>query len=320
MAFLRTGFLNRGNGNPDDEGVYADTVRFAFWAATSGATGVGQAGDLRVTAAGVPAAQVFVQPGAALIESKFAGSQSYAVMNDAAVALAVPANASGAVVTWQVIVRVRDAQYAGEAANDGTPVLELVGALPTTKPHVHLATITMPANTGVVAPSQITDRRKLANPRTDEDVRVVVLPTSKTSEAVSVTAESGEQWPNEGLFSFDVPKWATSAIVEAVWSEVVSPATATTAKCALWAEIGWGRADVVNTDFLYTTTGGDGAYRKSIVLPGRVNIPSTMRGLSVSCMMKARLVSGVTANSPRMTGDGAASLRIKFIEAPTQDM
>lgn len=320
MAFQRIGFQNRGNGNPDDEGVSADVVRFAFWASTSGATGVGQAGDLRVTATATPSGSIYVQRGAAIIESAFTSSQSYAVMNDAAVQVAVPANNSASAVTWQVIVRVFDAQYPGEPDNTGIPSVLLVGSLPAGQTYIHLATITMPANTAIVAQSQIADRRDMVNPRRKTDNRMAYV---GSEQPLAATVESGEQWPNEGLWTVAIPKWATKATITGIWSQYLIPkqTSASKTRCACWIEVGWGRSDMVHTDFFYIQTEpGSLPHREGLVLPGYVDIPSSMRGQSVRVMMKGRLLSGPWPYSPKMDTSGGAGIMMEFVEAPTQDI
>lgn len=312
MAFQRIGFQNAGNGNPDDRGVPADVVRFAFWAATSGASGVGQSGDLRVTAAATPSGQVFINRGAAIIASGFTGSQSYAVMNDAAVAVTVPPNTSAAAKTSEVILRVYDAQFAGEPANDGLPQVLLVPSLPSGQTYLHLATITQPANTGVVTQANIVDRRRLVNPRRSRDIRVV---TPTTAQPLGTTSAAGEQWPDEALFDVTIPSWATRCNIVATWSGVYCPPG--TVRTAMWVEIGWGRADMVHTDFVYMQTDGtSSASRTAAIAPGSVPIPASMRGQAVRVMGKGRLMSGPVASTIRLDAASACAFDMEFVEVP----
>ena len=60
----------------------------------------------------------------------------------------------------------------------------------------------MPANTAIVAQSQIADRRDMVNPRRKTDNRMAYV---LTEQPLAATTESGEQWPNEGLWTVAIP-------------------------------------------------------------------------------------------------------------------
>lgn len=303
--FLATGFIDGGSVN-------GSMLRRLAYAAVSGGSGVVQYGDLKVIASGT--ASVSVSAGTGFATTRFAGAyaaQSYIIANDAAEVVAVPANASGSTVVWQLILRVSDPQYAGEPV-PGDPaaatyvVAELVTSLPTTKPYLWLATITMAAGASTVTQAQVTDQRTMAAPRAQRLLKAV-NPTG--SEALSST--SVVKWPAAGSWSVDVPAWATRAVVIGTWGGVYNPKAQSNASVSV--RIGTGRADVITTQDVQIDTDGTGeASRSSVVCPTTVSIPATMRGQTVTVDMLGKRNSG--SSSIRIDTASAACVDIEFTE------
>lgn len=317
MAFLPAGFVD-GASTP------GEMLRRISFAATAGDTGVVQAGDLRVTATGGTA--VYIQAGSGFVATRFSDAyraQSYVIANDSAVAVDVPANTGGSTITWYVIVRVTDPQYAGEPTpvdplTDDYCVAELVTSLPSTKPYILLASVSMPAGASTVTQAQVTDRREMANPRRKRDLRAYPLRSADGTDKMNATGTDGEVWPNDGSFTVEVPSWAVKMRFIATWSQVNIPST-TAAYGRLWLRVASGRADEADTDYtVFNTISKVDSYRDTLTCLGEVTIPSTMRGASVVMQMRARLTSG----DPDVNVDSASaiSLDMEFVEAPTQDV
>lgn len=305
MSFLATGFVDGGSVN-------GSMLRRLAYAAVSGESGVVQSADLKVIASGT--ASVSVQAGTGFIATRFAGAyaaQSYIVANDAAVAVAVPANASGSTVVWELILRVTDPQYAGEPVPPDPAaatyvVAELVTALPTTKPYLRLATITLPAGASTVTQGMVTDRRVVAAPRSR---RVLKVANPATSQSLSST--SAFVWPAEGSWSVDVPAWATRAAVIGMWGGVYQPKAQTNGR--IQVRIGTGRADVITAAEVQIDTDGTGEVsRASFLAPATVTIPETMRGQTVTVDMLGRRASG--SSSIKVDTASAVSVDIEFTE------
>lgn len=201
MAFLPVGFI-------DGETVNAETLRRAFWIANQGATGVAQPDDLKVTQLSVPGAGVLIAPGGAVVTTAFQNAptiQSYTLANDATVQLNIPGNSTGSNITYYIIARVSDPQYAGEpAATNYLPIIEAVTSLPVAKPYLLMATAVMRANTATITDADITDKRKLARAR---KVRNVVMKFPGVDKVMSTA--SYITWPlDDGVVYVDVPIWA----------------------------------------------------------------------------------------------------------------
>jgi hypothetical protein len=226
MTFLPTGFV-------DGSRVNGEMLRRAMWIATRGTYGVATGDSFKVVALGTPGAAVLINPGGGAVTTAFPGApviQTYTLGNDAAVNLPIPANNSGAAVTWHVIVRVRDPQYAGETV-PGSPqtdtynTVEAVSALPSGKPYLHLATIVVPANTSAITQAMITDKRILIAARSQQEAARVLTFSSNNDMPVSVYAN----WPTESnkyRQSYTSPPWASQAFVKVTAAGVYATGTA----------------------------------------------------------------------------------------------
>lgn len=214
MTFLPAGFI-------DGARTSGEVLRRNTWIATRGATGVATASSLKVVALGTPGGAVIISAGGGVMATMFAdaaGIQSYTVANDSAYNLPVPANGTGSAVTWQVIVRVRDPQYAGETTpadplTNNYTVPELVSTVPTGRPYLWLATIVVPASTAAITNAMITDRRILASPRFQPEPMRVVNPSVNSDMYYNPYGN----WPlASNLYQqiYRVPLWATMASVK----------------------------------------------------------------------------------------------------------
>ena len=199
----------------DGARTYAEAMRRLLYAATGGQTGVALPGDLVVSALPTPGPAVFIGPGTASIVSTFPGAagQSYQVTNDQAAQFTVPANNTSSSIAYRVCVAVRDPQYPGQPIPsnplEDTYLDVLIGATFPPRPHVHLGDIAMPANTSVVNPAAITDRRTLAKP---SELTVPVTYYPGTNLVMSKTAYTAWAGAPQTVF---IPPWTTHIIAEA---------------------------------------------------------------------------------------------------------
>lgn len=218
MALLQAGYI-------DGARVKAELLRREAWISSGGVSGVADALSLKVNPLGTPGAAVVVNAGGGIAETGFSDApkvQSYVVGNDSAITLPVPSTAG----TWQVVISIRDPQYAGQTVpsdplNDKYCDLELLPALPTGKPYLWLATITKPATSAVDA-SMITDRRVLARPRQFQEVPRIV----NASGSNDMWYNPYGNWPltNEAYKqTYNVPTWATHAVITLLINGIYVP-------------------------------------------------------------------------------------------------
>lgn len=318
MALRPAGFI-------DGARVHGETLRRALYASSNGATGVTRAGDLQVVPLSTPGGAVWIGPGGGVIATRFTDAdpgQSYAVSNDAALQLTIPANNTSSPVTRHVILRVTDPQYAGESVPSDPAaavytVAEAVTALPNGKPYLHLATITLPANTGTVQASHITDRRRLANPRSERVLKSIPV---TTADPLDSTADF-EQWPDQAIWPIYVPEWATEVKVVGTWYNVASMPGTNISELAVL--LGWNRPDSRRTNSThmvlgYSTSEGSAEQRRQTVgVSDTIAVPAGWRGQTITVMSNGKKVQG----SVNLIADAWASvaLDLQFVEAPTAE-
>src|SRR5699024_11469005 len=127
------------------------------------------------------------------------GGQSYAVRNDAEVEVSVTATGSSGGRSDLVVARVLDPQYEGQPPADPdefdysmVEIIEGVSSSTTSArdlnlnyPAIALARIDLPASTGTVEASHLTDLREMARPRSERHLFTYAL-----------TAEDDPAWLN----------------------------------------------------------------------------------------------------------------------------
>lgn len=192
----------------------AESLRRQLYASTGGRTGVALPSALKVTALATPGPAVVIAPGGASIVSNYPGAagQSYAVYNDSAFQVAVPANNTGAPINRHVWLTVRDPQYPGMPvpANPLTDLymdVQVTAATITDRPAYKLCAIVMPAGASTVTAGMITDTRDLANPQ-ELTVRVPYLPGADINITKGGTYTAWAGAPQ----SIYVPDWTTHIV------------------------------------------------------------------------------------------------------------
>lgn len=258
MTLLTAGFV-------DGSRVHGEMLRRALWAATSGATGIVSATDLRVTPTDPPSGSVILTTGSAVIESGFAGAagNSYIASNDQALTVPVPDPAG----TYQVGLAVRDPQYAGQAApadpltNSYTDVL-VAQAAPAGLPWVHLADVPRAVTGGPI--TTVVDRRVVAVPRSDRGQEMRF-----PSGTVRMATHEYQSWPLSD-FAVRVPAWATYLMVSVVANGVAYTGTDTG---RAGVRIVFGQSAAQNG--IVTSSG---AARHTVAVLGNFTVPAQDRG------------------------------------------
>lgn len=201
-----------------------EIARLIPYLANGGREGVGEPADMKVTPLPTPGGGVAVAPGAVLVRNlnPGGGQQTYMGRNPATSTVDVQPTGSSGGRADMVAVVVRDPQYPGTPVPDDPLTaryvdIEVIQGVPSnartaadaglTFPAYPLARINLPANTGTVQASHITDLRQLVSPQVFPD---------KYEQMVGDRTEV----PRTGTFRtlteipVDVPDWATHAAID----------------------------------------------------------------------------------------------------------
>lgn len=309
----------------------AEVARLLAHAGTGGAEGIVTPGDLKVQPLAVPGTKVRVAPGAVLIANRYpgGGQQTYVGRNAAQHEVDIRATGSGGGRTDLVVARVVDPQYEGQPPADPnlfdymrTTVIEGVPAgtvsardLNLNYPAVALARVSLPASTGTVQASHITDLRVMAQPRKERHLRTMNLLEGQ-EEYLTSTAADGEKWPNVTDWFVDVPEWAQRVRVYATWAQVRIAGQAQNAVGRIWVQLGTdGHAGkIVTQDASWDTPTGTGTVRETWVNADDRAVPAALRGLSVPVRLKGRVTTGAGTSRPWLTSLSAVAVDIEFYE------
>lgn len=304
--------------------------RMVAWCATNGASGVVLPGDMRVAALSTPGAAVSIGPGGAVIASTYstAGkSETYAMSNNAAVQLTVPANNTSSARTDYIILRVDDTNITGatppaDPLNAPYCAFQRVTSISGLNyPFISLAKINMPAMTGVVNPSQITDLRNVANPRTETHVIGRPVVTGDTGLSLTTNLPGGEVFPNVGNTAIDIPKWATRMQIFGNWNSVRFSKGNSWGQ--FWMEYG-PNVDVHNWTYATQKTGFDSTSATDNTyqfwsMMDDVAVPTAIRGTNQPFIFKAGYDTASTNKGVLMTPLSAVWGQVIFLERADQD-
>lgn len=288
----------------------ANVGRLLAYAAGGGREGIIGPKDLEVRELSVPGSQVRIYPGAAFILNRATGItyESYAgrLPVEDRVDIA-PTDGSGP-RSDLIVARVENPFLSGEPwADPPDPVTgryiysRVIPGVPSTTKYawqvsssssmIALARVTLPASTGTVLQSHITDLRQLAQVLREREQNVAQpVGTDALSEA-----SPGKTWPAALVTPTTVPLWATRCLVHAQ----VAGATMDAGNFQGQARVNLGgtvAAGVitggVNTqstalDFNAATT-----IRPDVHAGGTIAIPAAMRGTTVTIQVQAWKTSG----------------------------
>jgi hypothetical protein len=315
----------------------AASGRRVLYKATGGAEGVAGIGDLRVHQAAIANGTVLVEPGGAVMVSRYPNvkGQSYDGQVTAQHVVNVAANGGGSTRYDLVIARIDDWNYAGQQAKpavlptDTVPAFKLTtiqGVPSTTKtakernlgyPAIALARIAMPAGTSAVTDAMITPLREVAVPRRQRALLTRALTTGSTDVLTAKTA-AGESWPNE-LWMQEIPEWASRARIVANWGGVRFPANSN-AFGNVWVTLGWNDPAVVSTQTVrYDAPAVGNVTRQSLSAADDIAIPAGLRGKAVYMGVWGNVDPSQATAGPSLDGGSSVVLDIEFLEAPAED-
>lgn len=329
-----------------------DVARAAIYASSGGVEGVAEPWDFAVKALDVPAGQVRVHIGSALI-NMYNARQSYTVRSLSDTLVDIAPN-SGSSTRWDmVVIRVEDPFSSGspwqEPSNPAvgpyvhvrvipnvfsyrTSLRDLVGH--TTDSGIALARIAVPPSTATITDAMITDLRVIAMPRRSESVfarpRVFADDTAGL-DLVRSNANGGEYFPggngSPNVARIDVPEWATSATIDADWMSLIYwPGEAPYGM--YWIEFGdeyrawtWPenrQLEFRTEKFAFNAENSSDKRRANWRLMDRVYMPAKLRGKTVFFSFTAGLTS-TGHRGPSLDYQGGLGLRVLFEQQPEID-
>lgn len=306
--------------------ISAEAFRLVAYVAFRGNEGILSPSDLAVTALSTPGASVNVAPGACSILCRASGETYQAYAGRLPVQDTVSIAATGASARSDMIVaRIEDPWLAGEPWADPTDptvgpyvftrVISGVASTATTVTElglgysaIPLARIDIPASTGTITQSMITDLRQVANPRRDAE-----LITYNPPVVASVTASSFTDWI--ASWPMAIPSWAVRVFVSASIGGVRLDRSSTTVNGNSTGQIRamLGTAATQGAAYDLDVVPTAVTSRFTLGVADRINIPSAMRGTTQTLKLQALQSAG---NKPIYVDTGSfLSISLEFQEA-----
>lgn len=307
----------------DGAQLTSSLARRAEFAATGGAQGIVQSGDLKVTQLGTPGVGVLVAGGVGLVRNGYqtAPNETYVVSNPTSYTIPsgdMPAsNPSARSYIVAVVVGDPDFSQAGHpwmlatdppAGTETTfqyvrPTLiqvadNTVKTLTGQYPALVLARIDIPANTTTITDAMITDLRALARPRQEQQMFVSANGTWTDAAPVYIpSAAAFGDW-GAGQFhpSVDVPSWAKRAIVSARVNGAYITDTSVNISGYIRAQLG----TVTGPSIAFDIQAGGGAMRLNLEAAGTYDV-SGIAGTNVQLRVEGyENVPGSPTNNQKM--------------------
>lgn len=315
----------------------ARIARLQHQSGTRSGNGVVDVDHLQVLPLEVPGTAVRITSGGATILGREMGFQgSYFAFNVGDAELAISSTGSGGGRVDMVVLRVEDPNIDGTSWNHDVSsdpvyyfrVIEGVSSGATRPPSgmtaIPLARIDIPANTGTITSSMITDIRQPANPRSERVLRVQrggTMTDGTWDEAGNIQQPDFERWPQHE-WQVTIPEWATQAQILASWQNAYLKPTGAVSG----TNDARGRAFVGfqgGPEFLETTpsawninqTSPTNGLRAGFFNYDQIDIPPEFRGLTVNLRM---YVSGAPDARGRLVADNWSNyaVDIQWNEVP----
>ena len=314
--------------------ISAAVGRLLAYASTSGAEGIVEPKDLKVTATPTPGENVRVAPGAALVRNRYAGGgqQTYVARNRESHNKKVTKTGSSSGRSDLVIVKIHDPQYGGTVPANPvtfqyvtTEIIETVPAGTTSVdqipdrvdyPALALARIDIPVNTQTITDAMIVNVRKVARPRQYRRLFAFNL-EGDAIHALTSTNAGGQFWPQfpEPIWWVDVPEWATHAQLVATWGGVRVSRSA--ANGTIWVRLGPSASAPRTQDQKWAldfSALANEEMRETWVAVDDIAIPEAIRGTSQAIRMMGKVLGA--GGPPRLDNAASVSVDIQFTEGP----
>lgn len=303
-------------------------LRSLVWAATGG-EGIVAGPDFYVTALGAPAAAVVAGPGAAVVQIRTSGAtaQAYATRALTETQVDVTPTTPAGPRTDLVILRVEDPNVDGAWPIPDDPTvgpyvsLRMIEDVPVGTTSVQqvpghegdaavtLARLDIPANTTAITQAMITDLRALAKAQEQRLVRYL-SGSWATPDLVGPVTDDWEEFPLGAHWDVPVPSWATRAVVEADWAELLKSDTVQ-ATGHVRVELG----DAAGSGSAFAT---NSAGRHHLIAGGEFPVAAADRGTVMTVTLQGK---GDTGNTGSLAADVGSTVRcaVTFLETPSTE-
>lgn len=322
----------------DGATISSALARRAQYAAMSGAEGIVNAADLKVSQLAVAGNGLLISAGNAAITNRYQTdpNETYTVANPGTheiLSTEMPSSQPTA-KSYLVLITVGDPEFSqvghpwmtsdvldpAEAADyvyvrpwllevaSGTTSFDGLGL---NYPALALARIDVPASTTTITNAMITDLRQMARPRSKEVVvQTTGLTGTLTTAAINTFITFGGTW------NVAIPKWATTAIVTGWIESAYVDGTK-----GVYGEV---RANLVNAGVTPSTIFDENnqsrplgdLMRVGYNIGGRISIPSAIRGTTQVFKTEAETYGDDPNDSLYLDSRSSTLFRIRFEEAP----
>lgn len=310
-------------------------ARLLAHAAFGGKEGIIGPTDCQVRELAVPGPQVRVLPGAAAIKNRAAGAEyeMYAGRLPTQDTVDIAPTGVGEVRHDMIAAVVMNPYQPGEnwpAVADpktgpyiDTIVLPDVGSTAETIAQagydysgIALARVRIPASTGTIDQSMITDLRRLSNPRQETITRIKNLPDGAAAEPMNSAGYT--VWPNAAYWTVRVPDWAVYAQIVGIVSGtrlIDVRATGGRWNGKLRAQLGTIYTEETEVNLDVIGGGGDSQSAPSFMVSSNEWIPNDHRGTNRDLSFQAQ--RGYYDGASWQADWGATTwLQVTFYEDP----
>ncbi|MEV6165678.1 hypothetical protein AB0L71_27960 [Streptomyces sp. NPDC052052] len=282
----------------------------------SGAEGITQGTDLKVTQLSTPGASVQVGDGSGVVRGRVNAFQgTYSVCNIGAATVPIAAT-GGSARSDMVILRVEDPEYEGTL----NPVVDQINyfqvisnvsssatTIPDGRTGIPLARIDIPASTSTITTAMIKDIRQIATPRRDR--RQWIQSPTTTSTGINNSNGTYTYFSTAAGWNIPIPDWATQAVISVDIAQL---------KYSVAAFIGSLRATFGASLSLQPVILDDNQTairRATVFVADTLTIPDAYRGTTQLLRAQA---TGTTGNTGTVAVDASTTLKadIEFFEAP----
>jgi hypothetical protein len=283
-----------------------DVARMLAYLATGGKQGVVSPADLKVLPLDVPGPGVKVLGGGASILNRAASQQAYTVRNPTTDvdSVKIAATGSGSGRSDLIVCRVDNPNVDGNApapanlAKGPYVKFDVIAGVPAGTRQladlpqyaglsaIELARVDLPASTGTVTSSMVTDLRALATPRSER----VIVKGALTDASVTLSTGAWRVFPQNPIGGIPIPSWATHAVIRAATTIRFVSGDAYANVQAFIGPAGQQDSVTLFTDFIIDSTAGGGSYRQPVEMPsdGLWAVPAALRGTTAQISSRAR--------------------------------
>ncbi|MFE9461720.1 hypothetical protein [Streptomyces californicus] len=282
----------------------------------SGAEGITQGTDLKVTQLSTPGASVQVGDGSGVVRGRVSAFQgTYSVCNIGSATVGI-SSTGGSPRSDMLILRVEDPEYEGSLnpAVDQINYFQIISnvsssatTIPDGRTGIPLARIDIPASTSTITNAMIKDLRQIANPRRER--RQWIQSPSGTSTSISNSNGTYANFSTAIGWSIPIPTWASTAVISVDIAQL---------KYSVAQFIGALRATFGASLTLQPVILDDNQTairRATVFVADTLTIPDAYRGTTQTLRAQA---TGTTGNTGTVAVDSSTTLKadVEFFEAP----